>query len=223
MIKKYVIIVAGGKGIRMGNEIPKQFLELQGLPILMHSINRFQLYDSRITIIVVLPVSQIDFWVKLCAKFNFTIPHIIVEGGDQRFFSVRNGLDAISGIDSVVAIHDGVRPLVSIDTIDRCFNVAISKGNAVPSVGVVDSFRVKTQNGNEIIDRNNLCLIQTPQTFQTKILKEAYKQSWNSSFTDDATVMETIGYPINLVEGNAENIKITSPNDLKVAELFLLK
>jgi len=168
MIKKYVIIVAGGRGIRMGNEVPKQFLELQGVPILMHSINRFHLYDSRINIIVVLPVFQIEFWVKLCVEFNFTIPHTIVEGGDQRFFSVRNGLDAVTEINSVVAIHDGVRPLVSVDTIDRCFNVAISKGNAVPSVGVVDSFRVKTQNGTEIIDRYDLCLIQTPQTFQTK-------------------------------------------------------
>jgi len=223
MIKKYVIIVAGGRGIRMGNEVPKQFLELQGVPILMHSINRFHLYDSRINIIVVLPVFQIEFWVKLCVEFNFTIPHTIVEGGDQRFFSVRNGLDAVTEINSVVAIHDGVRPLVSVDTIDRCFNVAISKGNAVPSVGVVDSFRVKTQNGTEIIDRYDLCLIQTPQTFQTKILKKAYNQSWNSSFTDDATVLETIGYTINLVEGNAENIKITSPNDLKFAEFLLLK
>jgi len=221
-MKKYAIIVAGGKGVRMGNEIPKQFLLLQGKPILMHSIERFYSYDTSIEIIVVLPGSQIDYWKELCNNHHFTIKHNIIVGGEQRFFSVRNGLDAITEINSVVAIHDGVRPLVSHETIDRCFEMAREKGNAIPSIGVVDSVRVQTSWGNEILDRNMLHLIQTPQTFQTKILKEAFLQCWHAGFTDDATVVEALGQKINLVEGNRQNIKVTTPMDLIIAEAIMV-
>jgi len=220
-MKKYAIIVAGGKGVRMGNDIPKQFLELCGKPLLMHSIERFFAYDNAISILVVLPQFQIDFWEGLCKKHRFIIPHIIIQGGDERYYSVKNGVDAISDSDSIVAIHDGVRPLVSNATIERCFAVALEKGNAIPSIGVVDSVRIEHLDKNEVVDRNKLRLIQTPQTFQTKILKDAYNQDWHSGLTDDATVIESFGYSINLVEGNRENIKVTSPIDLKLAELFL--
>jgi 2-C-methyl-D-erythritol 4-phosphate cytidylyltransferase len=221
-MKKYAIIVAGGKGVRMGNEIPKQFLILQGKPVLMHSIERFYSYDTSIEIIVVLPSSQIDYWKELCYNHHFTIKHNIIAGGEQRFFSVRNGLDAITDINSVVAIHDGVRPLVSPETIDRCFEMACEKGNAIPAIGVVDSVRVQNTGGNEILDRNMLHLIQTPQTFQTKILKEAFLQPWHAGFTDDATVVEALGQTINLVEGNRQNIKVTTPIDLIIAEAIMV-
>jgi len=220
-MRKYAIIVAGGKGLRMGNDIPKQFLELKGKPILMHSIERFYKYDTTISIIVVLPQSQIEYWRELCSKYHFTINHTVVEGGEERFFSVRNGLDSISEINSVVAIHDGVRPLVSHETIARCFETAIIEGNAVPCVGVVDSVRIQKNEGSEVVDRNDLRLIQTPQTFQTKFLKEAYRLKWNKSFTDDASVVEATGCKIILVEGNRENIKVTSPIDMKIAEAIL--
>jgi 2-C-methyl-D-erythritol 4-phosphate cytidylyltransferase len=220
-MKKYAIIVAGGKGVRMGNDIPKQFLELCGKPILIHSIERFYSYDNQISIIVVLPEFQIDFWKELCEKYQFQIPHLVVKGGDERYYSVKNGIEAIDDINSVVAIHDGVRPLVSIETIARCFDIAYEKGNAIPSIGVVDSVRVQYPKKNEIVDRNLLRLIQTPQTFQTTLLKDAYNQSWHSGLTDDATVLESFGFTINLVDGNRENIKVTSPIDLKIAELFL--
>jgi 2-C-methyl-D-erythritol 4-phosphate cytidylyltransferase len=221
-MKKYAIIVAGGKGVRMGNDIPKQFLELVGKPILMYSIERFYTYDNSISIIVVLPQFQIEYWNELCEKHHFAIPHTIVKGGEERFYSVKNGIDVISAVDSLVAIHDGVRPLVSNETIDRCYTVALEKGNAIPSIGVVDSVRIQYPYKNEIVDRNLLRLIQTPQTFQLKMLKDAYNQTWHSGLTDDATVIESLGYTINLVEGNRENIKVTSPIDLKLAELFLL-
>ena len=217
-MKKYAIIVAGGKGVRMGNDIPKQFLKLHGKPILMHSIERFYHYDKNISIIVVLPSSQFDFWIDLCSRYHFTADHDIIAGGNERFYSVRNGLDSITDNESVVAIHDGVRPLVSNDTIERCFDMAIKRGNAVPSISVVDSVRIQNERGNTIVDRNALRLIQTPQTFQTEIIKEAYNKPWQTSFTDDATVVEAIGHKINLVEGNKENIKVTSPIDLSIAE-----
>ena len=164
---------------------------------------------------------QIKYWNELCEKHQFSIPHLVVKGGEERYFSVKNGIEAIVDVDSVVAIHDGVRPLVSIETIARCFDLAFAKGNAIPSIGVVDSVRIQYPKKNEVVDRNLLRLIQTPQTFQTKLLKDAYNQSWHSGLTDDATVLESFGYIINLVDGNRENIKVTSPIDLKIAELFL--
>jgi len=222
-MKKYIVIVAGGKGLRMGNDIPKQFLELNGIPILMHTIKQFFTYDNSISIILVLPSIQIELWKSLCYKFSFDINHQIISGGDERFYSVKNGLSAINDDNSIVAIHDGVRPLVSIETIDRCFSSSIILGNAIPAIPIVDSLRLIDANCNEVLDRNKVRLIQTPQTFRTRLIKEAYNQNWHSGYTDDATVFESLGNKINLVEGNIENIKVTSPFDLKVAELFLLK
>jgi 2-C-methyl-D-erythritol 4-phosphate cytidylyltransferase len=220
-MKKYAIIVAGGKGIRMGKDIPKQFLQLKGKPILMHSIERFISYDATIEIIVVLPFSEINYWMDLCHKFDFGVNHKVVIGGDQRFISVRNGLSLITESNSLVAIHDGVRPLVSCETIARCFNVAQEKGNAIPAIGVVDSVRIQNDAGNEVINRDLLQLIQTPQTFRAKLIIEAFNQSWHVGFTDDATVFEGLGHKINLVEGNKENIKITNAIDLIIAEAMI--
>lgn len=220
-LKKFAIIVAGGKGLRMGNEIPKQFLLLCGKPILMHTIECFIRFDNTISIIVVLPHEQFHYWEQLCHEHEFTIPHTIVSGGSERFYSVLNGLNAIDNPNALVAIHDGVRPLVSEETISRCFKVAEEQGNAVPAIPVVDSVRIISDDKNSIVDRNALRLIQTPQTFQFKQLSEAYNRLWHNGLTDDATVVELTGVKINLVEGNKENIKITSPFDLSIAESIL--
>ncbi len=219
-MKKYVIIVAGGKGKRMHSETPKQFLHVAGRPVLMHTIRKFSDYDEDIVIHLVLPSPFIDFWKSLCHRFDFTIPHTVIEGGDSRFFSVRNGLKGIP-VGCLVAVHDGVRPLVSFDTIKRVFKTAAKKGNAIPVVKVNESVRQLKEDTSFAVNRQNYRLIQTPQCFQSKILLKGYRQDYREEFTDDATVIETLGEKINLVEGNFENIKITRPSDLKIAESFL--
>jgi len=221
MIKtKTAIIVAGGKGIRMQADIPKQFLELNGKPILMHTLEVFHCCDPHIQLILVLPASQIDFWNDLCDEYSFTLKHQIVVGGQNRFTSVKNALDSIHGR-SLVAVHDGVRPLVSIDTITRCFDESGIKGTAIPVIDLVDSIRLVTVNGNQSVDRSSYKLVQTPQVFDIEILKNAYNQDFSPLFTDDASVVEASGVTINMVEGNRENIKITSPFDLEMAEWLL--
>ena len=215
--KKIVIIIAGGKGLRMQTETPKQFIELQGKPILMHTMNVFFKYDNNISIILVLPADQIDYWKQLCEQHHFSILHMIVEGGETRFHSVRNGLKHAQD-NSLIAIHDGVRPLVNVETIECCFDAATQYGNAVPVVDLVDSVRMVKGSESEIIDRNKLRLVQTPQVFDSQLLLKAYEQAFNPSFTDDASVVETLGTKIHLVEGNRENIKITTPIDIAVAE-----
>ena len=215
--EKNVIIVAGGKGLRMQTETPKQFIELQGKPILMHTMNVFFKYDNNISIILVLPADQIDYWKQLCEQHHFSISHTIVEGGETRFHSVRNGLKFAQD-NSLIAIHDGVRPLVSVETIERCFDAATQYRNAVPVVDLVDSVRMVKGSESEIVDRNKLRLVQTPQVFDSQLLLKAYEQEFNPLFTDDASVVETLGTKINLVEGNRENIKITTPIDIAVAE-----
>ncbi len=221
MIKtKTAIIVAGGKGIRMQADIPKQFLELNGKPILMHTLEVFHCCDPHIQLILVLPSSQIDFWNDLCDEYSFTLKHQIVVGGQNRFTSVKNALDSIHGR-SLVAVHDGVRPLVSIDTITRCFDESGIKGTAIPVIDLVDSIRLVTVNGNQSVDRSSYKLVQTPQVFDIEILKNAYNQDFSPLFTDDASVVEASGVTINMVEGNRENIKITSPFDLEMAEWLL--
>lgn len=217
----YAIIVAGGKGTRMGNDIPKQFLVLHDKPVLMHTIERFYNYDTTIKIIVVLPSFQIDYWNELCAKYSFNIEHRCVVGGDERFHSVSKGLAMVDDDDAIVAIHDGVRPLVSYNTIKQCFSTAAEKGNAVPSIAVADSVRITNGENNEAIDRTSVRLIQTPQTFRFNVLKNAYQQKWHSGLTDDATVVESLGIKIQLVKGNKENIKITNPVDLQIAEILI--
>ena len=214
------IIVAGGKGLRMNAEIPKQFLEINHLPILMHTLNAFSKYDASIQLILVLPAEQVDFWKELCHKHAFSISHTIVCGGDSRFDSVKNGLDAVK-VHSMVAVHDGVRPLVSKDTIARCFEQVYQYGAVIPTVELVDSIRQLTDGRNIAVDRSAYQLVQTPQVFDSIILKNAYNQEFSSLFTDDASVVEAAGTDVKLVDGNRENIKITTEMDLKVASLFL--
>jgi len=216
----YVVIVAGGSGTRMGAEIPKQFLELAGRPVLMHTIERFKAFDESIEIITVLPENQLRHWIELQEKYSFNVPQTIVKGGSARFFSVRNGLKFVNA-PSLVAIHDGVRPFVSIDTIRRCFKTAEELGNAVPVVSPAESLRILTPNGNEPINRLIVKQIQTPQVFDAQLIKDAYSQNYSNEFTDDATVLEKTGLKINLIDGNLENIKITNPTDLLISSALL--
>lgn len=217
----YAIIVAGGSGNRMGSEVPKQFLELAGKPILMHSIEKFYAYNSSISIIVVLPEAQQNYWKQLCTQFNFTISHQVVNGGQTRFHSVKNGLGIINDTNGIVAIHDGVRPFVSTSTLNNCFDTAAQLGNATPALPLQDSIRLVTEQTSKAMYRGNFKLIQTPQCFKATILKKAFEQEYNTNFTDDASVVEAINEKINLVEGNIENIKITTPFDLAVAEAII--
>ena len=216
----YVVIVAGGSGTRMGAEIPKQFLELAGRPVLMHTIERFKAFDESIEIITVLPENQLRHWIELQEKYSFNVPQTIVKGGSARFFSVKNGLKFVN-TPSLVAIHDGVRPFVSIDTIRRCFKTAEELGNAVPVVTPAESLRILTENGNEPINRLCVKQIQTPQVFDALLIKDAYLQNYSNEFTDDATVLEKTGLKINLIDGNPENIKITNPTDLLISSALL--
>jgi 2-C-methyl-D-erythritol 4-phosphate cytidylyltransferase len=219
----YAIIVAGGKGERMGQQVPKQFLELAGKPILMHTIEKFYNTSPELNIILALPENQFDYWEELCYKYGFTkIPHQIVAGGKTRFDSVKNALKLVTE-SGIVAIHDGVRPLVSAQTITNCIVAAQINGNAIPVVDVVDSLRFvsKQENTNKAVTRSCYKSVQTPQCFKTEIIIKAYEQDFDESFTDDASVVEKLGYQINLVEGNIENIKITSPIDIALAEPLL--
>lgn len=217
----YAIIVAGGSGLRMGSEIPKQFLEVAGKPILMHTIQRFIEFNSNLKIVLVLPDSQHDFWKELCQKHQFQLAHTICSGGETRFHSVKNGLASINDTEALVAVHDGVRPLVSFATIEACFAKAELYSAAIPVTPVVESIRKVSGNESEALLRSEYYLVQTPQVFGLKILKEAYLQPYDDKFTDDASVIENLGYMVSLVNGNVENIKITRPIDLKLAELLL--
>lgn len=216
-MNRYALIVAGGSGKRMGTEIPKQFLELSGKPVLIRTIERFWSFDASIKIITVLPEDQLGYWEELKKKHSFSLPCIVVKGGPARFFSVKNGLEEIED-NSLVAIHDGVRPLVSIDTIKRSFEAAQKFGNAVPVISPADSVRMITEKGNMPVNRQFIRIIQTPQVFDSKLIKKAYLQDYNPEFTDDASLLEKTGEAIHLVEGNRENLKITNPGDLAVAE-----
>ena len=215
-MNRYALIVAGGSGTRMGTDIPKQFLELAGKPVLMHSIERFRAFDETIEIIVVIPENQFAFWKSLREKYSFSVSHTLVKGGSSRFFSVRNGLGVVED-NSVVAIHDGVRPLVSTDTITRCFRAAEEFGNAIPFINPSDSVRMVTEKGSIPVDRKCLRIIQTPQVFKAELIKKAYLREFGTEYTDDAMLLETTGEIIHLVEGNRENIKITNPEDLMIA------
>ena len=217
---KIAIIVAGGKGERMNANIPKQFLEIQGKPILMHTLEVFNRFDAGIRLILVLPEVQIKYWNELCTKHNFGLKHQIVAGGQSRFNSVKNGLQAIKS-PAMVAVHDGVRPLVSVETIARCFETAEKFDTAIPVVDLVDSIRQVSENGSKSVDRNAYKLVQTPQVFDADLLLKAYEQEYTPLFTDDASVVEALGTKIYLVEGNRENIKITTEFDLKMAESIM--
>lgn len=217
---KVAIIVAGGKGERMNASIPKQFLELKGKPVLMHTLEVFHRFDPQMSLILVLPAVQMDYWKELCKKHAFLPEHQVVAGGDSRFQSVKNGLKAVS-LPAIVAVHDGVRPLVSVETIARCFAAAEETGAAIPVTDMIESVRRMEDNGSVSVDRNLYKLVQTPQVFDGELLVQAYEQEFSPVFTDDASVVETMGHKIELVEGNRENIKITTLPDILIAEALL--
>lgn len=219
-MKKYCIIVAGGSGTRMNNAVPKQFLELLGKPVLMHTIEKFVAAIPDIHIVLVLSAAYTPQWEQLCKKHNFKIPFELTAGGETRFHSVKNGL-ALVPENAVVGIHDAARPLVSVKTILSAFETAEKTGNASPAVSINESMREMNSNGNKAVDRSTYFIVQTPQCFQSSLIKKAFLQEYCPAFTDDASVLESMGEKINLVEGNRENIKITTPQDLIVAEALM--
>lgn len=218
--QKIAIIVAGGSGKRMGTEVPKQFLEVAGLPILMYAIQAFKNEDEQVRVVVVLPEHQHDYWNDLVQKFSFSVEHTLANGGSERFNSVQNALALVEG-DGLVAIHDGVRPLVSLETIRRCFNEAEKHGAVIPVMPATESIRKKEDEINCAVNRANYFMVQTPQVFDIALLKKAYSQAKSNSFTDDASVVEGLGEKITMVEGNPENIKVTRPMDLLIADALL--
>ncbi len=220
-VKRYVIIVAGGTGVRMGSDIPKQFIELNGKPILMRTIDVFDDLINRPEIIVVLPESQLNQWKELCQKHNYTVNHSLTVGGKERFFSVQNGLNLIDNENSVVAVHDGVRPLINPSVIEDCFETAENLGNAIPVIQPVESIRLIEQDSSVSYPRSKVLLVQTPQVFKTSMLKKAYRQSYNPNFTDDASVVEAMGQQVFTVNGNVENIKITTQLDIVLANAII--
>lgn len=215
-MKKQLIIVAGGKGLRMGGEIPKQFLPVNGKPVLMLTLETFHRFDSEMKIILVLPREQQNYWGELCKQYHFEIPYLLADGGETRFHSVKNGL-ALADDDGLIGVHDGVRPFVSQEVIARCFDTASSKEAAIPVIDVVETVRKLDGDTSKTVDRNNYKLVQTPQVFTTSLLKRAYNQEYSSRFTDDASVVEAMGAQVALVPGNRENIKITTPFDIIIA------
>lgn len=221
----YMIVVAGGKGLRFGSEIPKQFLPIGGKPILIRTIEKIKQAISDINIILVLPKEYKDYWQLLISEYGFSIEHKIVDSGDERFFSVKNGIDAIEDENAIIGVHDGVRPFVGLEVVRECMLVAEKLGTAIPAIKPVETVRLgRTENSahkSSSFDRNEVFLVQTPQCFDAKILKKAYSQSFDKSFTDDASVVEKLGYGINLVKGNRENIKITTPLDIVYAEILI--
>lgn len=220
--KYYAIIVAGGSGSRMHSTVPKQFLLLNGLPVLMHTIKAFHDCQTQPQIIVVLPSDSHDYWNTLCLEHNFDILHQLISGGETRFHSVKNGISLIDEEDTIIAVHDAVRPLVTKEIIDESYQCAEQYGNAIVAIKSRDSVRQIKDNRSVSLIRDEIYLIQTPQTFQSAQLKKAYQQPYQVNFTDDASVVEQTGVNINLINGSYQNIKITFPEDIAIAE-FLLK
>ena len=219
-MQQIVIIVAGGSGKRMNTTIPKQFLLLDGDPVLARSIRAFHRYNPEIEIIVTLPEDHLKYWHTLCSKHNFNIPHKIVLGGKTRHHSVKNAMElVVKG--SLIAVHDGVRPLVDNALIQTCFDTAEILGNAVPAIDLSDSLREVDGENNFRVDRSRFRLVQTPQVFNSDILIQAFRQPYKPEFTDEATLVESAGHKINLVKGQAENIKITTSLDLCIASNIL--
>ena len=215
----YIIIVAGGKGLRMGGDIPKQFLPIGGKPVLMRTIERFRAYSNNLQIILVLPEAQQDYWKQLCEEYAFDVDYMLTNGGETRFHSVQHGLALIpDDAQGVVGVHDGVRPFPSIEVIMNCYETAREKKAVIPVVPVVETLRHITDGTKP---RNEYRLVQTPQCFDIQLLKAANRQPYNDGFTDDASVVEAFGFENTLVEGNRENIKITTPYDIVVAEAII--
>ena len=218
----YIIIVAGGKGLRMGSDIPKQFLPIGRKPVLMRTLERFREYSPTLQIILVLPKAQQDYWHQLCKDYNFEVEYVLADGGETRFQSVQNGLAKIpDDAEGVVGVHDGVRPFPSIDVIRNCYETARTAKAVIPVISVVETVRHLQGNTSETVPRDDYRLVQTPQTFDIQLLKAANRQPYRDDFTDDASVVESYGHSITLVEGNRENIKITTPYDLKIAEVLV--
>lgn len=205
----------------MQSPIPKQFLKLDGKPLLLHSIAAFADYDPSITIILVLPADQFAQWEKITEEFQLPVPVKITAGGETRFESVKNGLALIDDENGIVAVHDAVRPLVTVKTIATSFKAAERYGNAVPAIPLSDSIRQIVSTQSVALDRSKYCLIQTPQCFAVPLLKKAYAQEYKYTFTDDASVVESIGEAIRLVDGNEDNFKLTTPTDLVIAEALM--
>ena len=232
MNSDYVIIVAGGKGLRMGSDIPKQFLPIGGKPVLMRTLECFRKYSEDLQIILVLPKTQQAYWQELCREYNFKVEYLLADGGETRFYSVQHGLALIpDDAEGVVGVHDGVRPFPSIEVIARCYETARTAKAVIPVIPIVETVRelgsgesrIDTLNSqpSKTVPRNRYRLVQTPQTFDIQLLKAANRQPYNDGFTDDASVVESYGHPITLVEGNRENIKITTPYDITVAEAII--
>lgn len=219
----FVIIVAGGKGLRMGGDVPKQFLPIGGKPVLMRTLEAFHDVDDKLGLILVLPHDHQDYWRQLCEEYNFNLPHQIADGGETRFHSVLSGLSLVPDDgDGVVGVHDGVRPFVSTDVIRRCYDAALEHGAVVPVVPVVETVRqILPEGDSQTVDRSLFRLVQTPQTFRISLLKEAYRQPYRQEFTDDASVVEALGHHVTLVDGNRENIKLTTPSDIHYAEFLI--
>ena len=224
----YVIIVAGGKGLRMGSDIPKQFLPISGKPVLMRTLERFRQYSPTLQIILVLPKAQQDYWQELCKEYDFKVEYLLADGGETRFHSVQHGLALIpDDAEGVVGVHDGVRPFPSIDVIRNCYETARTAKAVIPVIPVVETVRHISLTSHlspltsKTVPRNEYRLVQTPQAFDIQLLKAANRQPYNEGFTDDASVVEAFGFDITLVEGNRENIKITTPFDLKIAEVLI--
>lgn len=229
-MKPYVIIVAGGKGLRMRNDLPKQFLPVAGKPLLMHTIERFRTWNPEAELVVVLPEAHQSYWNMLCKEIGCAAKHRIVSGGSTRFHSVKNGLDSIreeirsSSENSLIAVHDGVRPFVSTEVIAACFQKAEEKGAAIPTLPVIDSLRETLPDGtSRAIDRSRYYAVHTPQVFRADILLKAYEQPYQENFTDDASVVESMNIPVEMVPSNPENIKITTPIDYMIARSILEK
>ena len=230
--EEFVIIVAGGKGLRMGSDIPKQFLPIGGKPVLMRTLERFRAYSEALQIILVLPEAQQDYWQKLCQQYDFQVNYQIANGGQTRFHSVQNGLALIpDDAEGVVGVHDGVRPFPSIEVIARCYETARTAKAVIPVIPIVETVRqilpcnqsnpnTPSNPSSNTVPRDQYRLVQTPQTFDIQLLKAANRQPYNDGFTDDASVVESYGHQITLVEGNRENIKITTPYDLRIGEML---
>lgn len=221
-MNNFAIIVAGGSGSRMNSDLPKQFLPIGGRPVLMRTLEAFRAHSEQLSILLVLPESQFDRWKSLCEQYNFSVDHQLIAGGETRFHSVKNGLAGIGTTEGLVAVHDGVRPFVSSDIIQAGFHKAAQEGTAVTCVPLKDSARlVRSDGSNQAVDRVAYRLVQTPQTFRLDWMRRAFETSPLPHFTDCASVLEHAGYPIHLIEGSYENIKITTPEDLLWAEAFL--
>ena len=216
-MQKVALIVAGGKGDRMNADIPKQFLLLKGTPILMHTLKQFSHFEE---IVLVLPHSQFDYWQELCITYNFTQKHTLVPGGTTRFYSVKNGLEKIDE-NSVIAIHDGVRPLISTKLIDSLITKTKNGVGIIPIIPLKDSIRKVEGENSTHLDRSNLYKVQTPQCFLSKDIKEAYTQEFSDTFTDDASVFEAKGGRITTLLGEEKNLKITTREDLTIANEFM--